>query len=89
VVHLDPLHAAPRLLEVVHVAHRLSVSIEYVRRLIRTHQLKAIRLGRRWRIDQADLEAWIDARRRAQAAEAPDEKRGRDGPRELHQNRGA
>jgi excisionase family DNA binding protein len=61
---LDPhLAPVPRLLEVSHVAHRLSASQEYVRRLIREHKLPAIRLGTRWRVDPHDLEAFIDAQR--------------------------
>lgn len=54
---------AERLLEVAHVAHRLSVSPEYVRRLVRRGQLPAIRLARQIRIDPRDLDAFIDARR--------------------------
>ena len=41
------LPARPRLLEVSHVAHRLSVSQEYVRKLLRGNKLAAIRLGGR------------------------------------------
>ena len=52
------------LLEVAHVAHRLRLSHEQVRRLIRDGQLKAIRLGTRWRVDEKDLEAFIDAHRK-------------------------
>lgn len=55
--------AMPRLLEVSHVAHRLSASQEYVRRLIRDKKLAAIRLGTRWRVDPVDLQAFIDAQR--------------------------
>lgn len=56
-------HAGAKLLEVAHVAHRLSASPEFVRRLIRDRKLKAIRMGRRWRVDPADLEAFIDGQR--------------------------
>jgi excisionase family DNA binding protein len=66
---LDPhLAPVPRLLEVSHVAHRLSASQEYVRRLIREHKLPAIRLGTRWRVDPHDLEAFIEAHRQQIAA---------------------
>lgn len=54
-----------RLLEVAHVAHRLSVSQEYVRRLIRSKRLLAIRLdGPRghWRVKAVDLDAFIASR---------------------------
>lgn len=62
---LDPLLSSPvlALLEVQHVAHRLSASQEYVRRLIRTKKLAAIRLGTRWRVDPVDLAAFINAQR--------------------------
>jgi excisionase family DNA binding protein len=67
---LDPhLAPVPRLLEVSHVAHRLSASQEYVRRLIREHKLPAIRLGARWRVDPRDLEAFIESHRQVVAGE--------------------
>lgn len=58
-----PIVAVPHLLEVSHVAHRLSSSQEFVRKLIRDGKLAAIRLGTRWRVDPADLQAFIDAQR--------------------------
>jgi excisionase family DNA binding protein len=94
-MRVDPLLALPHLLEVAQVAHRLSASEEYVRRLIRTKKLPAIRLGVRWRVDLADLRAFIDAHRvkdleariaRAEGAldgELGITPRGRDGPREV------
>jgi excisionase family DNA binding protein len=61
---IDPLLLPiPRLLEVAHVAHRLGASQEYVRRLIRRRELAAIRLGARWRVEPADLQAFVDAQR--------------------------
>lgn len=66
---IDPLlvspapAAVPHLLEVAHVAHRLSASQEFVRRLIRDRKLAAIRLGTRWRVDPVDLQAFLDAQR--------------------------
>jgi excisionase family DNA binding protein len=63
---IDPVASlliAPRLLEVSHVAHRLSASQEFVRRLIRGKKIAAIRLGTRWRVDPIDLQAFIDAQR--------------------------
>ena len=56
-------HAAigPPLLEVAHVAHRLGVCQEWVRRLIRERKLPAIQLGTRWRVDPGDLQAFTDA----------------------------
>ncbi len=61
---LDPsLAPVPHLLEVSHVAHRLSASQEYVRSLIRKRKLAAIRLGTRWRVDPVDLQAFIDRQR--------------------------
>jgi excisionase family DNA binding protein len=60
--------AVPSLLEVFHVARRLSASEEFVRREIRAGRLPAVRLGARWRVDPLDLEAYIDARRVAARA---------------------
>lgn len=57
------IRRAERLLEVAHVAHRLNVSQEYVRRLVRRGKLPAIRLERRIRIEPADLDAFIRQRR--------------------------
>lgn len=53
------LARAERLLEIAHVAHRLRVSEEYARRLCRTRKLIAVRLDRRWRVSQAELDAFI------------------------------
>lgn len=50
-----------RYLEVAHVAHRLSVSPEFVRRLIRSGQLKAQRVGMRYRVKPEDLDAYLAA----------------------------
>jgi len=62
-MHDPTVAGGRRLLEVSHVAHRLSASHEYVRRLIREGKLPAIRLGTRWRIDPLDLQAFLDAQR--------------------------
>ena len=69
-LHVPLAAIAPRLLEVHAVAHRLSVSQVYVWRLIRSGQLAAVRLGRRWRVDSLDLQAFIDARKRTAAVQA-------------------
>jgi excisionase family DNA binding protein len=65
-----PAHL-PRLLEVHEVAYQLKRSQEFVRRLIRTHQLAALRIGAHWCVDVRDLEAYLDrcrmAPRRSQA----------------------
>jgi excisionase family DNA binding protein len=66
-IPLDPLALSylPHFLEVSHAAHRLSVSQEFIRRLIRTGVLPAIRLGTRWRIHPREFEAYVE---RCQAA---------------------
>jgi excisionase family DNA binding protein len=58
-----PILGGPRLLEVSHVAHRLSMSEGFVRQMIREGKLAAIRFGARWRIDPTDLQAFIDKQR--------------------------
>ena len=62
---LDALHPhLPRLLEVHEVAYLLRCSQETVRRRIREHKLKAVRIGKQaYRVKPADLEAFIEAQR--------------------------
>lgn len=75
-----PLPHVSHLLEVSHVAHRLSASQEFVRRLIRERKLAAIRLGTRWRVDPIDLQAFIDAQRVKDGEDpAADTRRRRNG----------
>lgn len=62
---IDPFLIPMRFLEVSHVAHRLSFSQEWVRRLIREKKLKAIRLGGRWRVDPEDLQRFLEAQQAA------------------------
>jgi excisionase family DNA binding protein len=69
---IDPFLYPPKLLEVNHVAHRLSFSQEWVRRLIRDKKLPAIRIGGRWRVEPAALQRFIDEQ---QAQIARDERR--------------
>jgi len=52
-----------QLLEVSEVARRLSACEEFVRRLLVTGKLPGIHVGKRWRVDPLDLQAFIDARR--------------------------
>lgn len=61
---IDPaiLTHLPPLLEVAHVAHRLNVSQERVRRLIRRRQLRAVHEGRRWKVEQAHLADFVQTR---------------------------
>ncbi len=75
---IDPLRAPPHLLEVSHVAHRLSASQGFVRQLIREKKLTAIRLGTRWRVDPTDLETFIEERRIAAQRDGAGTKTGTD-----------
>lgn len=52
-----------RLLEVTHVAKRLSVSPQYVRGLIRSQRLVGLRLspGGTWRVTPSALAAYLSA----------------------------
>jgi excisionase family DNA binding protein len=43
--------------------HRLGCGQAYVRQLIHRGELRAIRIGKRWRVDERDLEAFIQASR--------------------------
>jgi excisionase family DNA binding protein len=54
----------PHLWEVHEVAVFLRMNPETVRRLIRARELPAIQVGTRsWRVDPADVKAFVDARR--------------------------
>lgn len=58
-IDLESPSVAPRFREVGYVAQTLLLSDEQVRRLIRSKRLPAVRLGRRWRVKHADLDAFI------------------------------
>ena len=75
-VHATPLF--PRLLEVAHVAHRLSCSQAFVRRLIRDGRLPALRIGNRWRIEETDLGAYLAACKAAHRKAGDDRAPGRE-----------
>jgi len=62
--HALPCSDIPHFVEVPYVARRLSVGDEFVRDLIRDGKLTAVQLGRRWRIDPADVQVLLEARRR-------------------------
>jgi excisionase family DNA binding protein len=73
-----PVPAMPTmpLMEVDRVAYRMSVSPEFVRRLLRSGKLVGIRVGRMWRVDPREVQAYIERLRRA-ASGAPLEDRRR------------
>lgn len=56
-----------RLLRTVEVAQLLNEPESTVRQRIRRRELPAINVGTarspRWRVDESDLQAWLDARR--------------------------
>lgn len=54
------------MLETAHVAHRLGCSTEFVRLLIRRKLLPAFRLGTHYRIEQCEVQAYIEKRRTIQ-----------------------
>ena len=58
------------MLTVDQVAERLKVNEQTVRRWLREGQLEGVAFGGRtgWRISEADLQAFLDARRFAQGA---------------------
>lgn len=51
-----------RLLRLREVADRLSISVATVRREIRSRRLKAVRIGRALRVNEAELANYIAAR---------------------------
>jgi len=52
----------PAMLSVAQAAAQLNVSETFVRRLIRNGELKATDLGSFYRIEQADLDAYLKER---------------------------
>lgn len=53
--------APPALIRLEEAARRLGVSMTTVRRLIDTGELTAVRVGRVYRIDPRDLDAFIES----------------------------
>lgn len=54
-----------RLLTPEQVAEHLQVPVKSVQEMLRTHEIRGIKVGRRWRVDPADLDRYIDSCRRA------------------------
>jgi excisionase family DNA binding protein len=63
VAEKSPPESIPRLLSVDEAAERLSIHAVSVRRLIAKGQLKGIRVLGALRIDQRDLDSFIEGRR--------------------------
>jgi len=64
------------LLSVEEVAARVKVSTYTVRRWVRQGRLAGIKIGRDWRVDERDLEAFLAARRKEAALPAGGEEAG-------------
>jgi hypothetical protein len=78
---LDP-PLKPSLLEVAHVAHRLCFTHDHVREMFRLGKLPGILIENRWRMERADLDAYIDQRRvDRRGVDAPADRRMRLQPR--------
>jgi excisionase family DNA binding protein len=64
--------SSSRLLTVDQVAERLNVSVAYVRRrLIFEQRIEYVKIGRHVRVDEAELEAFIDAGRVSRSHRPP------------------
>ncbi|MGH2731310.1 MAG: helix-turn-helix domain-containing protein [Actinomycetota bacterium] len=64
--------APPRLLTVDQVAERLNVPVAYVRRrLIFEQRITYVKIGRHVRVDESELEAFIESGRVASPPRAP------------------
>jgi excisionase family DNA binding protein len=74
------LAMSPRFLTPEEVASLLRVSPEAVRRLLRRGALPAIRIGRAWRVEEADLQRWIRREAPRTARTAARGANGRGGP---------
>ena len=58
--------AGPMLLRIPEVAAELRLGRSSVYQLIQAGELPVVRIGRAVRVSRADLEAWVDERRREQ-----------------------
>jgi excisionase family DNA binding protein len=47
------------MMRITEVASRLAISRDTVRRLIERNELRAARIGHQWRIEEADLQAYL------------------------------
>ena len=64
-----------KLLKLVEVAEILRVSRQTALRLIKTGQLKAIKVGRQWRVSEEELRRFIEGG----AEKGTEEKKGKNG----------
>lgn len=65
-------HAPSRLLTVDQVAERLNVPVTYVRRrLIFEQRISYVKIGRHVRVDETELEAFIESGRIASSPRTP------------------
>jgi excisionase family DNA binding protein len=55
------------LMDIIAVADRLGVSVRHVRRLVNERRIPYIKWGHLLRFDPADVEQWLDAKRRTVA----------------------
>lgn len=62
----ESLVARPMLLRIPEVAAELGLGRSSVYQLIQAGELPVVRIGRAVRVSRADLEAWVDQRRREQ-----------------------
>ena len=54
-----------RLLTPEQVAEHLQLPVKSVQEMLRVGEIRGIKVGRRWRVDPADLDRYIDSCRRA------------------------
>jgi excisionase family DNA binding protein len=54
------MQIVPRTLTISEAARNLSASVKFVRTLIWRREIPYLKAGKRFVIDRADLDAWID-----------------------------
>lgn len=57
----------PELVDIARAAELLAVSERYVRRMVAERRIPIVKLGRKVRIDVADLQRYVEENRRTQA----------------------
>ena len=59
---MDNVHKKPRFMTVAEVAEMMRVSTMTVYRLIKGGELPAVRFGKSYRLDEADVDAYLASR---------------------------
>jgi excisionase family DNA binding protein len=74
---------APRFLTLADVAETLALSAHQTYQLVRTGQLRAIKIGSQWRVEVSELEDFVERMYAEAASCLPEERTQPDAPSSL------